>query len=95
MKFLALATLSLLVSCANSPLGSMVNTHPSIEDVDQMKIGQTTRKEVDEKFSGASQTIMNGNKCLTFFKPSLIGEATKTTFLCFDDKNLLVQKFFQ
>lgn len=84
-----------LTGCAGSPLGSMINKHPSEADVDAMTIGKTTRKEVDEKFSGAQSSIVNGQKCLMFFKPSLIGEATKTTYLCFDDKGLMTQKFFQ
>lgn len=88
-------TFLLLASCANSPLGSMINKHPSEADVDGMTVGKTTRKEVDEKFSGAQSSIVNGQKCLMFFKPSLIGEATKTTYLCFDDKGIMTQKFFQ
>lgn len=73
----------------------MINKHPSEADVDAMTIGKTTKKEVDEKFSGAQSSIVNGQKCLMYFKPSLIGEGTKTTYLCFDDKGIMTQKFFQ
>lgn len=81
------------VSCANSPLGAMVNNHPTMDDVDAMEVGKTTKKEIDEKFSGNKETLMNGQRCYTYFKPSFIGEATKTTYLCFK-KGLLSQKYF-
>lgn len=97
MKIAILFVLSvvLLTGCAGSPLGSLINKHPSEADVDAMTVDKTTRKEVDEKFSGSQNSIVNGLKCELFFKPSLIGEGTKTTYLCFDDKGILKQKYFQ
>lgn len=82
-----------IVSCANSPLGSIVNNHPTMEDVEGMKVGKTTQKEINEKYSGHKKTLMNGASCYTYFKPSLVGEATKTTYLCFKE-GVLSQKYF-
>ncbi len=93
-KLLLCLSLALgVVSCANSPLGAMVNKHPSMDDVEKMVVGKTTQKEVDEKFSGNKESLMNGLRCYMYFKPSLIGEATKTTYLCFEN-GVLKQKYF-
>ena len=90
---LCLTALLGFASCANSPLGAMVNDHPSMDDVEKMVVGKTTQKEIDDKFSGQKETLMNGLRCYTYFKPSFVGEATKTTYLCFE-KGLLKQKYF-
>lgn len=93
-KYVAFLLITLTVaSCANSPLGALTSNHPSMDDVDKMEVGKTTQKWVDENFSGQKETIANGLRCYTYFKPSFIGEATKTTYLCFD-KGVLKQKYF-
>ncbi len=83
-----------LSACAGSPLGAALSKHPSEDDVDKMVVDKTTRQEVESQFSGQKTTIANGLKCNIYFKPSYIGEATKTTYLCFDEKGLLKQKYF-
>ncbi len=88
---LAAATLS---ACAGSPLGAALSKHPSEADVDAMVVDKTTRSEVEGKFSGHKSTIANGLKCNIYFKPSYIGEGSKTTYICFDEKGLLKQKYF-
>lgn len=84
----------MLASCAGSPLGSLISKHPSMEDVDAMIIGKTTQEEVNKKFSGHRETRVQNMKCQTYFKPSMIGEGSKTTFLCFEN-GVLKQKYFQ
>lgn len=91
LMLLAAGTLS---ACAGSPLGAALSKHPSEEDVDKMVVDKTTRTEVESQFSGHKTTIANGQKCNIYFKPSYIGEATKTTYLCFDEKGVLKQKYF-
>lgn len=93
-QLLPLFFFALLSACAGSPAGSLINKHPSEQDVEAMVVEKTTREEVDAKFSGQRTSVMNGLKCYIYHKPSLIGEATKTTYLCFDEKGVLKQKYF-
>jgi len=94
-KKLLLVSLALsMAACAGSPLGAAMSNHPSEEDVDKMVVDKTTKAEVESKFSGHKSQIANGLKCNIYFKPSYIGEGSKTTYLCFDEKGLLKQKYF-
>ena len=94
-SFLSFLTMGLiLASCAGSPLGSLMSKHPTIDDVDAMVVGETTKEEVNEKFSGHRDMLVQNMKCQTYFKPNMIGEGSKTTFLCFEN-GVLKQKYFQ
>lgn len=94
MLLLSLVVGSTLVGCAGSPLGAAMSKHPSEADVEGMVVDKTTKADVEAKFSGHKTTIANGLKCNIYFKPSYIGEGSKTTYLCFDEKGLLKQKYF-
>lgn len=91
---ISMLAIFIFAGCAGSPLGAAMSNHPSEEDVDKMVVDKTTKQEVESKYSGHKSQIMNNLKCNLYHKPSYIGEATKTTYLCFDDKGVLKQKMF-
>lgn len=90
-NFTLFLLLLFIASCAGSPIRSVMSTFPSKDDVKQMKIGETYKSEILEKYSGHIESIINDMACF-FYAGHSIGRGS--TSLCFGANGKLKTKTY-